>query len=83
MADKVKVYADYRYQYPENGLSFKLDFVGLDYEVPLCSVAAGSGLYPITGNNLVSNVTLLRSYGQSLLFEPVPLEFLTSDSKAP
>lgn len=34
--EKTKVYLDYRYLYPENGISFMLDFVGIDYEVPLC-----------------------------------------------
>lgn len=60
-----------------------LDFVGFNYDFPLCSIRPSTGLYPLTGNNVVSNVTLLRNFGNSLLFEPIPLEFLKTDVKAP
>ena len=80
LIDKTKVVADNRYQYPENGLSFMLKFDGLDYDVPQCTLDYGTGKYPLTGSTLTSNCTTLSHYGSSLMFEPVPLEFLTSDA---
>lgn len=53
LAEKIKVHYDYRFEYPENGLSFVIEFIGLDYEVPLCTVGPSNGSYPLTGNNLV------------------------------
>jgi hypothetical protein len=83
LVDKVEVHSDYRYGYPENGLSFLLEFTGLNYNVPLCSIVAGSGLYPLTGSQLVDNNTLIQTYGNSVFFEPITLDFLTSDAQSP
>jgi hypothetical protein len=83
LVDKVQVHSDYRYGYPENGLSFLLQFTGLDYTAPMCSIVAGSGLYPLTGSQLVDNNTLIQTYGNSVFFEPITLDFLTSDAQSP
>ena len=53
---------------------------GLGYNVPECQITSGQ-TYPITGNNPTANVTTLQNFGESLIFEPVPLEFLSTDDK--
>lgn len=83
LIDKVRVDYDYRYSYWENGLSFLITFIGLDYDVPLCSIVAGSGLYPLTGTLLIDNNTIVQSYGGSVFFEPITLDFLSSDAQSP
>jgi hypothetical protein len=77
------VYDDYRYSYRQNGISFRVSFVGLNYDVQACKIHEGAGDYPLTGNNLQVNVTKLQNFGESLMFEPVPMEFLRSDAQTP
>lgn len=48
LMDNVEVINDSRFAYRENGISFLLHFIGLDYEVPECSIAP-SGDVPLTG----------------------------------
>ena len=38
---------------------------------------------PIVGNNVVFNASTMREYGQNLMFEPVPLEFIYADAQKP
>lgn len=76
--------SDYRYTYPENGLSYMIKFTGVAYDVAPCSILPGTGDYPISGNSdLATNVTVLQNFGETLWFEPIPLEFLTSDAQQP
>jgi hypothetical protein len=83
MIDNVEVITDDRYLYPSNGISYLLHFYGLDYEVPVCSIA-GSGEWPLSGGaDMYSNNTVIRTYGESLFFETVPLEMLHSDAQTP
>lgn len=83
LMDKIDVYYDYRYTYWENGVSFRVKFTGVNYDVPLCSIQDGLGENPITGNDLMANDTVLQNFGETLMFEPIPLEFLRSDAQAP
>ena len=48
-------------------------------EVPQCEIRS-SETTPIEGNNVVFNSSKMREYGQNLMFEPIPLEFLYSDA---
>lgn len=83
LMDKIDIFYDYRNSYWENGVSFRVKFTGVNYDVPLCSLIDGIGEYPITGNDLTANNTVLQHFGETLMFEPVPLEFLRSDAQAP
>lgn len=83
LASKVEAIYDYKYPYYENGVSFILHFTGLHYDQPACSIAPGSGDYPLTGNSPTAETTVIQNYGASIMFEPVHLEFLTSDAQMP
>jgi hypothetical protein len=37
----------------------------------------------MTGNELFSNVAYIENYGESLMFEPIPLEFLSTAASLP
>ena len=50
--------------------------------VPQCEIRSSES-NPISGNNVVFNWSKLREYGQNLMFEPIPLEFLYSDAQQP
>ena len=52
LVDKIEVFDDYRYAYRQNGISFRINFKGLNYEVPDCKIHEGNGSYPVTGNGL-------------------------------
>lgn len=47
--------------------------------VPQCEIRSSES-NPIEGNNVVFNFSKLREYGQNLMFEPIPLEFLYTDA---
>ena len=49
-------------------------------DVPQCSIVS-SPSNPIEGTEIVMNASTFREYGQNLMFEPVPLEFLYSDAQ--
>lgn len=73
--------ADGRYAYPENGISFTLHFVGVDYDIAECRIEPSQGEYPLTGNfDMAANVTILKNYGESLFFPVVPLEMVNTDA---
>ena len=82
LADRIKVHYDWAYSYADNGISFLLEFVGVNHDVPLCRIH-GEGDDPITGNSPVDNSTVLRNFGETLMFEPVPLEFLRAQTTVP
>jgi hypothetical protein len=84
MVENIEVLADGRFDHPENGISFIIHFYGLDYEVPLCSIAPSNGEYPLTGNtDMAPNTTVLRTYGESLFFPVIPFDQLHSDAQTP
>lgn len=84
LMDKVRVYADNRYTYPENGISFIVHFSGIAFSPAACTIQPSQGSYPLTGNtDMRANVTILRNYGESTFFEAVPLEMLSHDSQTP
>jgi hypothetical protein len=84
LSGKVDAVFDYRYTYWENGISFILHFVGLDYDQPACTIGPSStSATPLEGNDPVATVEVVQSYGGSIMFEPVHLEFLTSDAQSP
>lgn len=80
MVENIEVKEDYRFPYKENGISFTIQFTGLDYDPPLCSIQP-AGDYPLTGNvDMVANVTKVRNFADTLFFPTIPLEQLTSDA---
>lgn len=84
LADTVELIDDSRYTYRANGISYLIHFHGLDYDVNNCEIVAGSGDYPLTGNSdLESNSTVIQTYGDSLFFPVIPMEFLAHDAQAP
>lgn len=82
LVDNVELIDDGRYGYRENGISFIAHFHGVDYEVPECSIQpSDENEYPLTGNDdMKQNITILRSYAESLFFPVVPMEMLNTDS---
>lgn len=83
LIDSVTVIKDGRYDFPDNGISYLLHFFNLDYEVPKCTIA-GSGEYPLSGGaQMYTNNTVLRTYGESLFFDTVPLDMLKADAQTP
>ena len=82
LADKISVSPDYRYQYPENGVSFLLRFTGIKGDVTPCKIQPGVST-TLTGNSPTYNSTVLVEAGTSLMFEPIPLEFLRTYTTSP
>lgn len=70
------------FSYRENGRSLVAIFEGFRSNPPLCSLAQDT-TNPTIGNNVQFVSEILRPYGQSLMFEPVGLEFLYSDAQLP
>lgn len=84
LVDNVEVFEDDRFVYRENGISFVLHFTGIDYEVPLCDIGPSTVSedwpYPLTGNDdMRSNPKVIRTFGETLFFETVPMEMLNTD----
>ena len=82
LTDKVEVLYDYKYAHWENGVSFILHFTGLDYAPPVCQIHPSyTNAEPLTGNEPVAPSTkVIQEFGQTILFEPITLDFLTSDA---
>ena len=84
---KVRVYAPnggpesraWPYYYSENGKYFIAIFDGFNENVPKCDIVSDT-TNPLTGVDVVVSSEIIRPYGQSLMFEPVGLEFLYSDA---
>lgn len=87
---KVKIYetwsgseADsWKFSYRDNGKSLIVIFEGFNENPPLCKLESDP-LVPLTGNNVRFVSSVIRPFGQSLMFEPVGLEFLYTDAQAP
>jgi hypothetical protein len=58
------------YGYKENGISFFVDFIGLNYDVKELEVISSED-QPLTGKNLTFNVTTLRKYSSNLFYGPI------------
>lgn len=83
LVDKVSIVHDGRFAYRANGISFSAIFNGLDYNPPLCHIAPG-GDWPLTGgDDMQSNSTVLRDFGQSIFYPAIPMEMLRTDAQAP
>ena len=72
----------YDYQYRENGVTFAVIFDGYHGDVPECTISSGVN-NPMTGNEVVFSTETIREYGQNLMFEPIPLSMLYTDSQKP
>ena len=83
LVDHVRVLNDHRYDYRENGISYMLDFYGLDYDQPLCKIHEGDNNDPLQGDNYYENSTTLHHFGESIFFEPIPMEMLFTDASTP
>jgi hypothetical protein len=85
LIDNVEVLEDGRFDNPGNGISYYLHFHDLHYEVPLCTIQPEADAeWPLTGNtDMADNSTKIRTYGHSLFFPVVPLEFLYADAQTP
>jgi hypothetical protein len=84
LVEKFEVYDDTPYDYRENGISFVLHFTGLEYEVPLCSLAPSSGEWPLTGNtDMAPSAEVLRKFGETIFMPTMPLYQLHSDAQTP
>jgi hypothetical protein len=59
-----------------------MKFNGLKGTVNPCTLQSGVKT-PLTGNSLTFNNTILMQANQTLMFEPVPLEFLSSKTVNP
>ena len=72
----------WQFKYRENGKSLIAIFYGFDYNPPLCKLVSDSK-NPIKGNKPTFISEVIRPYGESLMFEPVGLEFLYTDAQSP
>jgi len=68
---------DYQFNFKDNGISFNLKFSGLKAQTPLCTITSGV-IQPLTGNSVLFSGRAITTYGQSLFFEPISLEFLST-----
>jgi len=71
-----------KYTYSDNGRELQIVFQDYHGDVPQCTIEP-SDSNPIEGNNVVLNAITVREYGQNLMFEPIPLEFLYADAQKP
>jgi hypothetical protein len=79
---KIYVRNLWTYDYRENGLSFAIVFQDYHGDAPECYLESGVDT-PITGANPTATTETVREYGQNLMFEPIPLEFIYTDSQQP
>jgi hypothetical protein len=68
--------------YKQNGFGFYMRFTGMNQQVPLCEIVSGVE-DPLLGNEWTSNSTQIMNYGESLMFEPMGLEFIKTDAQKP
>lgn len=71
---KINVEFDKRYRNRKNGLSFYVQFDGLNYQ-PECDIQPSSR-NPLKYNRATKSVNNIRNYAESLYFEPIPIAFL-------
>lgn len=82
MYDKIKFTEAGKFTNKENGISFNVDFEGLNYDVKNLEVIP-SEIEPITGTNLTFNVTTTRNYSSNLFYQPIPFEMLKTYETRP
>lgn len=75
--------AGWPYAYRENGKHLLAIFDGFNENPPLCNLVTDTTNPIVGGNNIQFKSEVIRAYGQSLMFEPVGLEFLYSDAQTP
>lgn len=68
-----------KYPYSQSGVSLQIYFSDYHGEVPQCEIMSGEN-DPIVATDPTYDVEYVREYGDNLIFEPVPLEFLYADA---
>lgn len=80
--DKIQFTEGGKYVYKQNGVSFFVDFEGLNYDVEKLEIVPVEE-YPMLGTNVTFNTTVLRPYGTNLFYEPIPFEMLKTFETKP
>ena len=57
-------------------------FQDMHGDVPQCTLETSTSK-PLVGNNFNITSTTIREYGKTLMFEPIPLEFMYTDAQKP
>lgn len=78
LADKVEVMNSYKYDYFENGVSWILKFSGVKGDVAPCIIQSGVNT-TLVGTSVTYNQNITKPFNKTLLFEPIPFEFLSSN----
>ena len=73
---------NFKFRNFENGRNFAIIFTELEFNPPLCTIASDTTT-PITGDNPVFLSEVVRKYGESLMFEPIGLDFLSTSAQTP
>ena len=72
-----------KYSYRQNGIELMLVFQDYHGDVPQCTIHPSES-NPLEGNDVIEyNAITYREYGQNLMFEPIPLEFMYTDATQP
>lgn len=83
MRDNVIVMNSRQFSYMENGISLLLDFVGLEEDIPQCTIESDTTT-PLTGEDPVTFTgTTDRDYGTNLFYQPIPMDFLYTAETQP
>jgi hypothetical protein len=82
LANKITVTNAKEFGYAENGVSLNIIMSGIHYGPAACTIQSGVD-EPITGNDPLFAVEITREYGASLILEPIPIEFLSTDATSP
>ena len=77
----IRLQFDSKYADTANGLSFYISFHGLDYQ-PVCDINPDPE-DPLVYHQATKTVEIVRNYGESLLFEPIPMEWLSTNVQNP
>lgn len=68
--------------YFQNARKFAIQFLGIHQDMPQCFLSSGQ-TDPLEGANPVLLARTTMEYGQSLLFEPIPMEMLYTAATRP
>ena len=71
------------YEYRENGVKFAVIYQDYHGDAPDCYIESGIDNPLSTEGSANLNAEVIQEYGQNLMFEPVPLEFLYTDVQQP
>ena len=71
-----------KYTYRDNGISLQMVFTDYHGDVPQCEIRSGTTT-PLEATNVSFDSSTIREYGDNLMFEPIPLEFLYADAQKP